>query len=57
MLEVVDVTAGINRHIIIFMEHRQQALLHIKTFGFLLACLGVDGVVTHHDDPVFVGIL
>ncbi len=57
MLEVVDVTAGINRHIIIFMEDRQKALLHVEALILLLRGVGVDRMMTYHDDPVFLGIL
>ena len=57
MLEVVDVTAGINRHVIIFMEYRKKALLHVESLVLLLASLGVDRMMAYHDNPVFLGIL
>ena len=57
MLEVVDVTAGINRHIIIFMEDRQKALLHVEALTLLLRSVGVDRMMAYHDNPVFLGIL
>ena len=57
VLEVVDVAAGINRHIIIFMEDRQKALLHVEALTLLLRGVGVDRMMAYHDDPVFLGIL
>ena len=57
MLEVVDMAAGINRHIIIFMEDRKKALLHVESLTLLLLGVGVDRMMTYHNDPVFLGIL
>ena len=56
VLEIVDVSAGIDGHILVFVENRHHLLLHVVTLLFRLGGLGVDGVVAHHDDPVFVGV-
>ena len=57
MLEVVDVSAGVDGHIIIFMEYGQQALLHVEALALLLRGVGIDGMMAHYNHPVFLGIL
>ena len=57
MLEIVNVATGINRHIIIFMEHWQEIFLHVESLILLLAGLGINRMMTYNDDPVFLGTL
>ena len=39
------------------MEDRKKALLHVESLILLLRGVGVDRMMTNHDDPVFLGIL
>ena len=52
MLEVVDVSAQIGIDIVVTLKYRQEALLQIFAFRVGLACLGIDGVMTHDKHPL-----
>ena len=39
------------------MEDRKKALLHVEALILLLRGVGVDRMMTYHDDPIFLGIL
>ena len=39
------------------MEYGQQTVLHVETLALLLRGVGIDGMMTHYNHPVFLGIL
>ena len=55
MLEVMNVPADIHVYFVL-TEYRIESLLHIHAFAVVLRSLGVDGVVSGYDNPVFFGI-
>ena len=54
MLEVVDMTADVHIYVVL-AQNAVYAFLHVKPLAFFFRSVGIDGVVTSHDDPVFLG--
>ena len=54
MLEVVDVSASIYSHIIIFVQDRHHILLHVGAFVFGLGSVGIDRMVSYHNYPILI---
>ena len=57
VLEVMDVSTGVDRHIIIFVQNGHDVLLHVGALIFGLGGVGIDGMMANDHDPVFAGRL
>ena len=54
VLEIVDVTTSINRHIRVAAKYRKQALPHVATLILRLGGLCIYRMMPDHDDPIFL---
>ena len=53
----MDVSTGVDRHIIIFVQNGHDVLLHVGALIFGLGGVGIDGMMANDHDPVFAGRL
>ena len=54
MLEIVDVAADVHVHMMTAQDG-VYTLLHVLALYFIFRRFGVDRMVSHYDDPVFLG--
>ena len=57
MLEIVDMAAEVEADIGMLAQNGVKTFLQVATLGFILVGVGVNRMVSYHDDPVFLGIL
>ena len=55
VLEVVDVAVDVHGHVAVAAQDAVHAALHVLALDVVLRRLGVDGVMAHDYDPVFLG--
>ncbi len=55
MLEVVDMSTDIHGDIIMALQDSVKSCLHVTTLGSILARIGIDRMMAHHDDPILLG--
>ena len=57
VLEVVDMSAGIYSHVLVALQNREHTSLHVCALAFSFVGVCIDGMVSHNDYPVLLGIL